>query len=432
MRVLFGLVVVGLVVFVGAIAYAMRYDAMEPIAAPPAASTFDRATLELGERMTGFGDCAVCHTRPGGEAFSGGLPLPTPFGTIYSTNITPDVATGIGGWSLEAFTRAMREGVGRDGRYLYPAFPYNHFTKTTDKDIGAIYAYIMTRVRPVNYKAPETKLPFPFNIRLSLAGWNFLFLKKGAYVPDPAKDEDWNRGAYLVEGLGHCGSCHTPLNFLGGEKGGADKFGGGTAESWHVPALNRNSSAPYPWTPAALVNYLYDGWDKQHGITAGPMTPVIAHLANQQEEDIFAIAEYIASFQPQATPARFEEALAFARAREWNPDAPPAPTDPQLARGAAAYKSVCANCHRLNAQPLPLGLTSTVNMPDPRNVLRIIFEGIRPPAGARDRSMPQFAASLRDEDLIDMMAFIRAQFTTKPAWENVAGYIKEIRNPPAH
>ena len=138
MRLLLGIVVLGLVVFVGALAWAMRYDEIAPLAAAPAASTFSRDVLEHGELMTGMGDCEVCHTRPGGEPFSGGLALPTPFGTIYTTNITPDVATGIGAWSLEAFTRAMREGVDREGQYLYPAFPYIHYTLTTDEDIAAI------------------------------------------------------------------------------------------------------------------------------------------------------------------------------------------------------------------------------------------------------------------------------------------------------
>ncbi|MSP20844.1 MAG: cytochrome c [Alphaproteobacteria bacterium] len=428
MRFLFGIVVVGLVVLVGALAYAMRYDEMVEIT-PPAASTFDRALLDKGTRMAGMGDCEVCHTRAGGEPYAGGLALPTPFGTIYTTNITPDPETGIGKWSLEAFTRAMREGVDREGEYLYPAFPYNHFTKTTDEDIKAIYAFLMARVKPVKYTAPETALPFPFNIRLSLAGWNFLFLKKGPYQPDPTKDEDWNRGAYLVEGLGHCGSCHSPLNALGGEKGGANKFAGGAAEGWYVPPLNTASLAPTPWTPTALENYLFDGWDKQHGITAGPMTPIIRHLYDQDEDDVRAMAEYIASFQRPIEQAKVDETMAFAKAREWNPDAPTKPTDPALQKGAADFGRLCANCHKLNGQPLPLGLTTTVNMPNPSNVIRIVIEGIKSPPGARERSMPPLVVN--DGDLAAMLAFMRAQFTTKPAWTNIDEHIKAARAPAA-
>lgn len=434
MRFLMGIIVVGLVAFVGALAWAMRYDEIAPITAPPAAAAYDRATLELGERMAGIGDCDVCHTRPNGEPYAGGLPLPTPFGTIYVTNITPDPETGIGNWSLEAFTRAMREGVDREGNYLYPAFPYNHFTLATDKDIEAIYAYIMTRVRPVKYTAPENEMPFPFNIRLGVAGWNLLFLKKGEYQADTTKSAEWNRGAYLVEGLGHCGACHTPLNFIGAQKGGDQKFGGGEAEGWHAPALNKATPAPIPWTKDALVNYLFDGWDKHHGITAGPMTPVINHLSMQDEDDVYAMAEYIASFQPTAPANRTAEAVAWATEREWNPDPAYVPRhdDPQMQRGAEVFKSVCANCHKRGGQPVPLGLTITMNMPDPRNVLRITMEGIRPPRGARDRSMPQFSQSVRDEDMVALMYFMRKQYTTKPAWDGVADYIREIRNPATH
>ncbi len=430
MRFLLGIVVLGLVVLVGALAWAMRYDAIPALAAAPAANTFSRAVLEHGKLMTGMGDCEVCHTRPGGEPFSGGLALPTPFGTIYTTNITPDVATGIGGWSLEAFTRAMREGVDREGQYLYPAFPYIHYTLTTDEDIAAIYAYLMAGVRPVNYQAPETKLPFPFNIRLSLAGWNFLFLKKGPFEPDTTKDEDWNRGAYLVEGLGHCGSCHSPLNIIGGEKGGASKFAGGQAEGWYVPPLNTASLAPIPWSANALVNYLFDGWDKQHGITAGPMTPIIRHLYDQKEDDVYAMAEYLATFQRPVEQAKVDEVIAFARAREWNPDSPPKPTDPALAKGATEFGRLCANCHKINGQPLPLGMTTTINMPDARNVARISIEGIRPPPGSRDRSMPPL--TIRDEDLEAILLFMRAQFTTREPWPDLKGDIAAVRAPAAH
>ena len=425
MRFLLGIVVVGLVAFVGALAYAMRFDEIAALPAAPAASTFDRNVISKGELMTGMGDCEVCHTRVGGEPFAGGFPLETPFGVIYTTNITPDIETGIGTWSLEAFTRAMREGVDREGEYLYPAFPYNHFTKTTDDDIKAIYAYIMTSVKPVKYEPPETKLPFPFNIRLSLAGWNFLFLKPGPDAKDTTKDDDWNRGRYLVEGLGHCGSCHTPLNFIGGEKGGGNKFGGAEAEGWYVPPLNHNTLSPIPWTENALVDYLFDGWSKQHGITAGPMTPVIRHLYDQEEDDVFAIAKYISTFQPPYDQAKADAIAAQAKAKEWDAANPPKPTDATLAKGASEFGRLCANCHKLNGQPLPLAMTTTVNMPDPRNVIRITLEGIRPPPGSRDRSMPPLL--INDQDLEAMLMFIRSQYTTKPAWTHVGEYIKEAR-----
>ena len=249
--------------------------------------------------------------------------------------------------------------------------------------------------------------------------------KPGPDAKDTTKDDDWNRGRYLVEGLGHCGSCHTPLNFIGGEKGGGNKFGGAEAEGWYVPPLNHNTLSPIPWTENALVDYLFDGWSKQHGITAGPMTPVIRHLYDQEEDDVFAIAKYISTFQPPYDQAKADAIAAQAKAKEWDAANPPKPTDATLAKGASEFGRLCANCHKLNGQPLPLAMTTTVNMPDPRNVIRITLEGIRPPPGSRDRSMPPLL--INDQDLEAMLMFIRSQYTTKPAWTHVGEYIKEAR-----
>src|SRR5262245_48807463 len=216
----------------------------QPAIAPidvPRRETFAPDLVRHGAELAAVGDCNTCHTAPGGKAFAGGLALPTPFGTIYSTNITPDPDTGIGRWSEAAFQRAMREGVDRAGRHLYPVFPYDHFTLLTDADNKALYAFLMTR-EPLRATTPENDLRFPFNMRIALAGWKFLFLHKGPYQFDRSKSEAWNRGAYLVEGLGHCGACHTPRNALQAERRG-ENLAGGEAEGWTAYALNRASPA---------------------------------------------------------------------------------------------------------------------------------------------------------------------------------------------
>jgi mono/diheme cytochrome c family protein len=224
---------------------------------------FDSSLIQQGANLAALGDCSTCHTAPSGEAFAGGFPLPTPFGTIYSTNITPDPETGIGRWSEAAFQRAMRRGVDRDGRHLYPAFPYDHFTLVSDEDNKALYAFLMTR-QPVRAPARANKLPFPLNIRPVLAGWKLLFLRDGPFKPDPAHDSVWNRGAYLAQGIGHCGACHTPRNFLGAEKTG-QFFTGGEAEGWHAFAINAATYSPIPWNAASLKVYLRQGWHVLHG-----------------------------------------------------------------------------------------------------------------------------------------------------------------------
>ena len=181
---------------------------------PPAAESFAPELVAKGEALAGGGYCAECHTTKGGQKFAGGFAFATPFGVLYSTNITPDPETGIGTWSEVAFRRAMHEGVSRDGSHLFPVFTYDHFTKLSDEDVRALYAYFMTRA-PVHAPAQPIAIPFPFNIRYLQAGWKLLFFRPGRFEPDAAKSAEWNRGAYLAQGLSHCGACHTPRNLLG-------------------------------------------------------------------------------------------------------------------------------------------------------------------------------------------------------------------------
>src|ERR1700760_1776841 len=220
---------------------------------PPAPQSFDPALVKHGRELATLGNCSDCHTLRGGKDFAGGFSGPTPFGTIYSSNITPDPETGIGRWPEAAFRRAMRSGVNRDGQHLYPTFPYDHFTNVSDEDDAALYAFLMTRTA-VHAPARENQLPFPLDQRVVVAGWKLLFLRRGSYQPDPSQSAEWNRGAYLVEGLAHCGACHTPRNGLGAERPNA-AFAGGDVDNWQAFAINAKSPAPIPWTTDALYSY---------------------------------------------------------------------------------------------------------------------------------------------------------------------------------
>jgi len=266
------------------------------------------ATIERGRQLAALGDCAVCHTDANGIVNAGGRAIETPFGTIYSTNITPDVETGLGGWSYPAFERAMREGIHRDGRQLYPAFPYTHFAITTDADLQALYAYLMSQA-PVRADNRAAALAFPFNWRPLMAGWNALFHRPDAFAADATKSATWNRGAYLVEGLGHCSACHSPRNALGAEQANA-YLAGGFAEGWEAPPLTSLSHAPVPWSEDELFTYLRSGESRFHGVAAGPMAPVVKELAALPDEDIRAMAVYLASFNGAAIGKQDHDMLA--------------------------------------------------------------------------------------------------------------------------
>jgi mono/diheme cytochrome c family protein len=281
-------------VLLGLVAVAAAWVVWRPSIRTEAVSRgvpFEAELVQRGAQLAAIGNCNVCHTREGGPAYAGGRPIPTPFGTVFSTNITPDPETGIGGWTPAAFTRAMREGVSRDGRHLYPAFPYEHMTRLRQPDIDAVYAFVMTR-QPVVATPPDNELPFPFNLRALAAFWKLLFLERDAAPADAQQSPEWNRGAYLVEGLGHCGACHTPRNALGAEKR-ERAYAGGETEGWVAPALNAESPAAVPWDAERLFRYLRHGFDDRHGLAAGPMAPVVRNLASVPDTDVRAISLYV-------------------------------------------------------------------------------------------------------------------------------------------
>jgi mono/diheme cytochrome c family protein len=386
----------------------------ERIAPSQPSPSFPRELVANGAELAHLGNCLGCHTAQGGKPYAGGTSLKTPFGTVYGTNITPDADTGIGRWSREAFARAMREGVDAGGRHLYPAFPYDHFTKLTDDDIAALYAFIMTR-EPVRQENRRNSVPIP---RAFVGFWKSRYFERGVYQPDASKSAEWNRGAYLVQGLGHCGACHTPRNALGAEKKD-EAFAGGEVEGWHAPALNARSPSPVPWTVDALHAYLRTGIAEQHAQSAGPMQEVVHDLSQASDEALRAIATYTASLDTRSDDERRRATqAAVARARS-----------AVAQRGNAIYDGSCADCHNRGrgqeggALELPLGTALTV--PTPRNLAYIIRDGIEPRPGERGAWMPAFKGMLTDEQLTDLLNYLRA-LSGQPAWPDVAGEVRKI------
>ncbi|SMG60485.1 c-type cytochrome [Paraburkholderia susongensis] len=415
-----GIAAAGIVVAGLAIAAAIMYKpAIAPIA-PPAPDSFDAQLKREGARVVALGDCIVCHTAKDGQPFAGGLPLATPFGTIYATNITPDPQTGIGAWSEAAFARAVRHGISRDGHLLYPAFPYVHFTRMSDHDIAAAYAYLMSR-EPVQASAPANQLIFPLNFRPPVAFWNLLFLRSGPREADASQDAQWNRGKLLVDGLGHCASCHSPLNAIGGEKAG-HAFDGGVVDGWEAPPLNALGSAAKPWTKEQLVTYLRTGRASEHGAAAGPMLPVTRDLATVPMEDVEAIATYILSLQKGA-PREAAPAVRVA-ARE--------PT-PAEQRGAVFFNASCAQCHGTGSPMQTIGerpalaFSTAINANTPRNAVQMILNGITWHGADTMNYMPAFAGVYDDRQIADLVAYIRGAYSAGPAWPDAEPLVSQLR-----
>lgn len=416
-RILLAVVAIVCVVVVGGFVWA--YSPALPARAPGTASLFEKQAIDRGAELASIGNCANCHTTPGSPAYSGGEPIPTPFGTIYASNLTPDMKTGIGTWSEEAFRRALRKGVDREGRQLYPAFPYDHFTFATDLDISRIYAFLMTRPA-VERKTPTNDLTFPFNIRPIVAGWKLLFLHQEPIVPVASQSEDWNRGRYLVEGLGHCGSCHTPRNALGAEKK-AERFAGAKVNGWNVPPLNVSLVSAHKWSVDGLADYLSTGWQKHHGAASGAMADVAKNLGRASQGDVRAIATYIASLSAGAATSK------STIPREGRPVAGAS------AATVALYDGACAQCHSAQhdvgpSQALPLGLSTAVQGPSSANAVRVVMHGIKSYRRDGGPYMPSFDQMLTNSQIVDLIQYVRARFTEQPAWTAVEAEAVKARN----
>ncbi|NRF67576.1 molybdopterin-dependent oxidoreductase [Aquincola sp. S2] len=381
-------------------------------------SIYSAETIERGRVLAALGNCATCHTAPGGVSNAGGRWLDTPFGRIASTNLTPDPATGIGRWSFSAFQRAMREGISRDGRHLYPAFPYTAFAKTGDDDLQALYAYLMSQA-PVPRPTPTAELAFPFNLRPLMALWNPLFHDPKPYAADPAQTPLWNRGAYLVNGLGHCGACHTERNPLGAERSGPRHFlGGAMVEGWEAPALTALSRAPVPWHEQSLYDYLRRGHSAEHGVATGPMAPVIRELDGVPDQDIRAMAHYLASFNPTPGPATPTAASVVARA---------ATQAPLPSAGQRLFDQACGACHHDGDGPavfglnIPLSLSTKLHSDRPDNLIRLIREGVRDPVHRDVGYMAAFGTALDERQITELAGYMRRRFAPeRPSWGGLA------------
>ncbi|WP_454807150.1 molybdopterin cofactor-binding domain-containing protein [Paraburkholderia fungorum] len=409
-------------------ALSMSPAAIAPIA-PPLANAFAPELVARGKLLASLGNCAVCHTAHNGVPNAGGKPLDTPFGTVYSTNITPDGLTGIGTWSLDAFVRAMRQGISRDGHRLYPAFPYTSFKNTSDDDLKALYAYLMAQT-PVRSRPPETKLAYPFSVRPLMAVWNGLFLGRNPLPADAMQSAQWNRGAYLVNGLGHCSACHTPRNAFGAEKTGAAFMGGGMADGWEAPALSTLSNAPVPWSEDELFSYLRYGHAPLHGVAAGPMAPVVNDLAALPDSDIRAMATYLASLNPLEANA---DPAVMARQYEQASTITGTATGP----GARLFDGACAACHHTGSGPQLFGahpslaLNTNLHSATPDNLIRVILDGIGSPARPELGTMPAYRDSFNDAQVAELVSYLRQQFAGgKPAWQDVAASVARIRAAP--
>jgi nicotinate dehydrogenase subunit B len=384
---------------------------------PPDRGYFSAAAIERGRLVSAAADCAVCHTAPLGAPYAGGLELATPFGKIISTNITPDADTGIGRWSYAAFERALRSGIHRDGRHLYPAFPYTAYAKLTDGDLLALYAYLMSQP-PVHAAAPATRLEFPFNWRPLMAAWNLMFHRANVFMPRPSRSLEWNRGAYLVDALGHCSACHSPRNALGAERRGGDYLAGGVVDGWEAPALNPASPAPLRWTREDFYDYLRRGYSANHGAAAGPMSAVVKELAALPDADLRAMATYLASLNPapRAAPSI----------------APAAALD---GVGARIYDGACAVCHEPDQGPPAYGVkvalapTTTLHAAHPTNLIRVLLQGIANPPYPEIGYMPAFHDTLDDRQLAQLADYLRARFAPgEPPWRNVAQAVASLRS----
>lgn len=371
------------------------------------AASQDFSVVERGRYLTGMADCVACHSAPGGKPFAGGLAIATPFGTMLSPNLTPDMTTGLGAWTDDQFVRAMQEGRGRDGRHLYPAFPYVYFTRLKRDDVLAIRAYLATLDPAVN-KVESNQLPFPFNIRSSLAVWNALNFTPGELQSDPSKSAEWNRGSYIVNGLAHCGLCHTPKTLTGGDE--ASRFlQGARLGGWYAPDITGDPRTGVgAWPVEMIAEYLRGG----HNATAaasGPMAEVVekstGHLT---DPDLRAIAVYL-----KAVPGRDQRVT------------PMAAGTPAMQVGGAIYADECSACHNQGgtgvARLIPaLKAAPGVQQDDALNLIRVVLQGAQSSQNAHaitGSAMPAFGWKLSDQQVADAVTYIRNN------WGNAAAMV---------
>jgi thiosulfate dehydrogenase len=390
-----------------------------------AAEPLDNESIKRGEYLAHLGDCIACHTAKEGKPMAGGLEMPTPFGTLYSTNITPDKNNGIGSWTFEQFDRAMRQGVAEDGHNLYPVMPYASFAKIAPEDMRSLYAYLMHGVEAVNQPNKENDMRWPFSMRFGLKFWNAVFLNNAPYKPDPSKSAQWNRGAYIVQGLGHCGACHTPRGIAMQEKAlsqndanGLEYLTGSNIENWHAVSL-RNQ-----WPQAEYAQFLKTG--SNHFATAyGNMTDVVNHSSQHfSDSDLAAIGDYLGSLAPNAESAAIRP-KAVAKPRE---------NDLYKTRGGLGYVQFCSTCHQYDGMGMekffpPLANNSSVQSKDPLSIIHVLLTGWRAPKTEHSKHaffMPSYSR-LSDQELAEIITFVRTQWGNQGATVS-ASDVKKVRD----
>lgn len=373
---------------------------------PAAAQDTVYTQVERGRYALVTGNCQGCHTAPGEEPFAGGRGLETPFGTIYTPNITFEPETGLGRWSRDDFWTAMHEGIAPDGSRLYPAFPYPHFTKMPRDEVDALYDYLST-LPQVKKQQPENELPWPLSWRASLSGWQWMFFEPGLFEPDPDQSEQWNRGAYLVEGPGHCAGCHTPKNVAGADKE-SQHLMGGQLENWAAPDIRGGEHGGLAhWSEDDIVEFLGTGRNA-HTAAFSIMSEVIEYSTQHMvEDDLRAIAVYLRSLEGEQGSA------------------PRTPDEDVMAAGAAIYFDNCSACHVSDGSGVPrffapLAGSGKVNDEDPTTVIRVILEGARAvPTKAHPSplTMPAFDWKLTDEQVAALATYVRS------SWGNRGGAV---------
>jgi mono/diheme cytochrome c family protein len=358
-----------------------------------------------GRYLAVLGDCTACHTLPGQAPFAGGVSIETPFGEVLGANITPDAATGIGRWSFEDFQNTMSNGHARGGKRLYAAMPYTAYTKVTRQDNRALWAYLNS-LEPVRHQVETNQLPFPFNIRTSLIAWNWLAFEEGEYQSDPQRSAQWNRGAYLVQGLGHCGSCHTPKSLIGGDKD--DEFlTGSPLQSWMAPDITANSHTGIGrWSEAEIVSYLKTGANR-FDMASGPMAEAVEHSTQHwKDEDLSAVAVYLTSLGD----------------KDQSPPEPLAQEDKSMRTGALIYEDQCSACHTPDGEGIAnlfpkLSNAPLVNSRDATSLIRVVLAGSRAvgtDAAPTAPAMPSFAWNMSDEHIAAVLTYVRN------SWGNAA------------
>ena len=365
-----------------------------------------------GQYLVRAGNCMACHTERGGAPWAGGRGIETPFGTVYAGNLTPD-PTGLGAWSADDFWRALHRGRSRDGRMLYPAFPYTHYTRVSRADADAMYAFLRT-VPPVSRENRAHDLRWPVNTQLALGLWRALYFRPGVQREDPARDASWNRGAYLVQGLGHCSACHSARNALGASEV-LDLSGGMIPmQAWYAPSLSApNEASVADWTQQEVVQLLATG-RTERASTLGPMAEVVLHSTQHlSPRDLSAMATFLRAIPPSAPTASPRQA----------------PVPPQVAeRGARIYEKHCAQCHGNGGEGVPgayprLAGNRMVTMPVTANLVQVVIHGGFTPSTAgnpRPYGMPPFALVLSDADVAAVLTYLRS------AWGNQAGPVSEL------